>query len=66
MEEYNRQQAATTRVLMEEMEDVRMQQMRSDWENDLETKNRLSFMSADASGFKDKLKVSLMLRNQNI
>ena len=46
---------------MEEMEDVRMQQMRSDWENDLETKNRLSFMSADASGFKDKLKVSLII-----
>merc|ERR1719468_1404694 len=56
MEEYNREQAATTRVLMEEMEDVRMQQMRSDWENDLATKKRLSFMSTDASGFKDKLK----------
>lgn len=66
MEEYNREQAATTRVLMEEMEDVRMQQMRSDWENDLATKNRLSFMSTDASGFKDKLKVSLLLVDLNL
>ena len=58
MEEYNRQQAANTQVLIEEMEDVRMQQMRSDWENDLETKKRLSFMSDDADAFKDKLKVT--------
>lgn len=58
MEEYNREQAAKTRLLMEEMEDVRMQQMRSDWENDLATKQRLSFMSEDAAGFKEKLKVN--------
>lgn len=51
---------------MEEMEDVRMKQMRSDWENDLATKKRLSFMSTDASAFKDKLKVSLLLQDENL